>query len=61
MAAVGTQQVGRDNATLSSYLPRRLVFARNLADGVHKLVIKGPGTSGHPTVAIDGLYPLNPG
>ena len=61
MAASGTQRGDCDDASLSSHLPRRLVFARNLADSSHKLVIKAHGTIGHPTVAIDGPYPLNPG
>lgn len=43
------------NLYRSSFLPRRIVFARNLADGAHSLVIKAQGTSGHPTVALDGL------
>jgi hypothetical protein len=45
----------------SSYVPRRVLFARNLADGSHTVVIKALGTSGHPTVAIDHMYLLNPG
>jgi hypothetical protein len=49
------------NLYRSSFLPRRIVFARNLADGAHTLVITAQGTSGHPTVAIDGIYLLNPG
>lgn len=44
----------------SSFQPRRIVFARNLTDGNHTLVIKTLTTSGHPTVAIDGLYVVNP-
>jgi hypothetical protein len=61
MAAAGTQRVGCDDAAPSSYLPRRLAFARNLADRAHTLVIKAHGASGHPTVAIDGPHLMNPG
>jgi hypothetical protein len=45
----------------SSYTARRVLFARNLADGSHTLPIQALGMSGHPTVAIDGMYLLNPG
>jgi hypothetical protein len=45
----------------STYVARKVLFARNLADGSHTLVIKAQGTSGHPTVAVDHLYLLNPG
>jgi hypothetical protein len=49
------------NLYRSSYQPRRILFARNLADGSHTMVIKAQGTSGHPTVAVDHMYLLNPG
>jgi hypothetical protein len=45
----------------STYVARKVLFARNLADGSHTLVIKAQGTSGHPTVALDHMYLLNPG
>lgn len=45
----------------SAYVSRRMLFARNMADGSHTLTIKALGTSGRPTVAIDNLYLLNPG
>ena len=45
----------------SSFLARKVLFARNLADGSHTLVIRAQGTSGHPTVALDHMYLLNPG
>lgn len=48
------------NLYRSSFQPRRIVFARNVADGTHTLVIKTLATRGHPTVAIDGLYVVNP-
>jgi hypothetical protein len=48
------------NAYRSSYQARRVLFARNLADGSHTITIKALGTSGHPTVAIDNVYVLNP-
>lgn len=44
----------------SSFQPRRIVWAANVGDGGHTLVIRGLGTSGHPTVAVDHLYVLNP-
>jgi hypothetical protein len=37
-----------------------MVFARNLSEGRHTLRIEVLGTSGRPTVAIDGLYVLTP-
>jgi hypothetical protein len=48
------------DAYRSSYAARRILFARNLVDGSHTLTISVVGTSGHPTVAIDNLYLLNP-
>jgi hypothetical protein len=48
------------DAYRSSYVARRMLFARNLADGSHTLTITALGTSGHPTVAIDNVYLLNP-
>jgi hypothetical protein len=45
----------------SSYVPRKMLFARNLSDRSHTVVIKAQGTSGHPTVAVDHMYLLNPG
>ena len=48
------------NAYRSSFQARRVLFARNLADGSHTITIKALGTSGHPTVAIDNVYVLNP-
>jgi hypothetical protein len=44
----------------SSYVARKLLFARNLADGSHTVEIKAQGTAGHPTVAVDHMYLLNP-
>lgn len=44
----------------SSYLSRRMLFARNLSDGSHTMTITALGTSGHPTVAIDNVYLLDP-
>ena len=49
------------DAYRSSYAARRVLFARNLADGSHTLKISALGTTGHPTVAIDNVYLLNPG
>ncbi len=48
------------NLYRSSFQARRVVFARNLVDGSHTIVIRTLATSGHPTVAIDGLYVVNP-
>jgi hypothetical protein len=48
------------DAYRSSYVARRMLFARNLADGSHTLTISALGTSGRPTVAIDNVYLLNP-
>ena len=45
----------------SSFVPRKILLARNLADGSHTLEVKAQGTSGHPTVAVDHMYLLNPG
>jgi hypothetical protein len=44
----------------SSFVARRMLFARNLADGSHTLTITALGTTGRPTLAIDNLYLLNP-
>jgi len=48
------------DAYRSSFVARRMLFARNVADGPHSLTITALGTSGHPTVAIDNVYLLNP-
>jgi hypothetical protein len=45
----------------SSYVARKVLFARNLADGSHTVQITAQGTAGHPTVAVDNMYLLNPG
>jgi hypothetical protein len=45
----------------SSYVPRKMLFARNLSDGSHTVEIRALGTAGHPTVAVDHMYLLNPG
>ena len=45
----------------SSFVARRILFARNVASGTHTLVIKALGTSGRPMVALDGIYVLVPG
>jgi hypothetical protein len=44
----------------STFVARKLVFARNLGDGTHTMEIKALGTSGHPTVAADAFYVVNP-
>jgi hypothetical protein len=44
----------------ATFRPRDVVFARNLPEGQHTLRIEALGTSGRPTVAIDGLYVLSP-
>jgi hypothetical protein len=53
---------GRYVATVDLYSrtfkPRDIVFARNLGEGRHTLRIRAAGTSGRPTVALDGLYVL---
>ncbi len=49
------------NQYRSTFAPRKLLFARNLTDGSHTVVVKALGTSGHPTVAVDNMYLLNPG
>jgi hypothetical protein len=49
------------NLYRTSYQARKVVFARNIRDGSHTLVIKTLGTAGHPTVAVDMVYVLNPG
>lgn len=45
----------------SSFIARRVLFARNVASGTHTLVIKALGTSGRPMVAIDAIYVLASG
>jgi alginate lyase len=44
----------------STFLPRDIVFARNVTEGTHTLRIAALGTAGRPTVAIDGLYVITP-
>jgi hypothetical protein len=44
----------------SSFAARDIVFARNVSNGTHTLRIQALGTSGRPTVAVDGLYVLRP-
>jgi hypothetical protein len=53
--AVTTVDLGR-----ARFQARDMVFARNLRDGPHTLRIQALGTSGRPTVAIDGFYVLTP-
>lgn len=53
--AVATVELRR-----ATFRARDMVFARNLGAGRHTLRIQVLGTSGRPTVAIDGLYVLNP-
>ena len=48
------------NTYRSVFQARRMLFARNLGDGSHTITIKALGTRGHPTVAVDNLYVLNP-
>ncbi|HET7474362.1 MAG TPA: hypothetical protein VFJ71_14655, partial [Candidatus Limnocylindrales bacterium] len=45
----------------SSFVARRVLFARNVPSGAHTLVIKALGTSGRPMVALDALYVVAPG
>ncbi len=40
--------------------PRRVVFATNVKNGSHTIVIKALGTRGRPTVAIDAIYIVAP-
>ena len=53
---------GRLVATVDMYSgtfkARDMAFARNLGDGDHTMRIETLGTSGRPTVAIDGMYVL---
>jgi hypothetical protein len=42
----------------STFRARDVIWAANLADGAHTLRIQVLGTSGRPTVAVDGLYVL---
>ena len=55
---------GRAVATVdlrrATFRARDMVFARNLREGQHTFRIQALGTSGRPTVAIDGLYVLTP-
>jgi hypothetical protein len=55
---------GRLVATVDTYRSvfkaRDVIWARTVADGRHTLRIQVLGTSGRPTVAVDGLYVLNP-
>ena len=44
----------------SSFAARDIVFARNVSNGTHTLRIQTLGTSGRPTVAVDGLYVIRP-
>ncbi|HEV8280929.1 MAG TPA: hypothetical protein VGQ02_03655 [Candidatus Limnocylindrales bacterium] len=37
------------------------IFARNLLDGSHTVVVSAPGISDHSTVALANMYLLNPG
>ncbi|MGP1673883.1 MAG: N-acetylmuramoyl-L-alanine amidase, partial [Candidatus Limnocylindrales bacterium] len=60
-AYIDGKRVATVNLYRSSFQARRIVLASNLSDGSHTLVIKTHGTSGHPTVAIDMVYILNPG
>jgi hypothetical protein len=49
------------NQYRSSSVARKILFARNLADGTHTFEVQALGASSHPTVTIDGMYLLNPG
>jgi hypothetical protein len=55
---------GRLVATVDMYArtfrARDVVWAANVRDGAHTLRIQVLGTSGRPTVAVDGLYVLAP-
>ncbi len=42
----------------TSFVARRILFARNVASGTHTLVIKALGTGGRPMVALDAIYVL---
>lgn len=42
----------------STFRARDVIWATNLRDGAHTLRIQVLGTSGRPTVAVDGLYVL---
>ncbi|HEV8281145.1 MAG TPA: hypothetical protein VGQ02_04755 [Candidatus Limnocylindrales bacterium] len=44
----------------SGFAARDMVFARNVPNGTHTLRIQALGTSGRPTVAVDGLYVIWP-
>jgi hypothetical protein len=44
----------------SSFAARDIVFATNVSNGTHTLRIQVLGTSGRPTVAVDGLYVIRP-
>ena len=43
------------------FVPRRVLFAVNLAAGTHTIVIKALGTTGRPMVAIDAFETRIPG
>lgn len=45
----------------TSFVPRRMLFVRNVAAGTHTLVIKALGTTGRPMVAVDAIYVVAPG
>ena len=45
----------------SSFAPRRVLYAANLAAGTHTIVIKALGTAGRPMVAIDAFETRIPG
>lgn len=45
----------------STFRARRIVFATAVSQGTHTIVIRGLGTSGRPTVAVDAYYVVRPG
>jgi hypothetical protein len=44
----------------SSFQARKLLFATSVGSGQHVLTIRGSGTSGRPTVAVDAFYVVRP-
>ena len=55
----GTYRGTIDQLALS-FTPRRVLFAVNIADGMHTIVVKALGTAGRPMVAIDAFETRNP-
>lgn len=45
----------------SSFKARRILFATAVSQGTHTITVKGLGTSGRPTVAVDAFFVVRPG